>query len=161
MIIRKSLIAVGTIALAVGVASCSSDDSSSASDTSTSAASTSTSASAAAAATPSAAELQATIVTFFDPAVGATEKIALIEDGNAQAAVLEQFNGVLQGYPLTAEVTKVTPVDEDTVSATTTIAGPHGGAPTEVVFDQVDGKWVISEDAVCTIFSMGKLTCVK
>jgi hypothetical protein len=159
VIIRKSLIAVGTIALAVGVASCGSDDSTSDSDAGTSAASTSTSA--AAAATPSAAELQATIVTFFDPAVGATEKIALIEDGNAQAAVLEQFNGVLQGYPLTAEVTEVTAVDEDTVSATTTIAGPHGGAPTEVVFDQVDGKWVISEDAVCTIFSMGKLTCVK
>ncbi|MET4612690.1 hypothetical protein ABIC28_003683 [Rhodococcus sp. PvR044] len=167
MIIRKSLIAVGTIALAVGVASCSSDDSSSASDTSTSAASTSTgtsasaSAAAAAAAAPSAAELQATLVTFFDPAVGTTEKAALVEDGTSQAAVLEQFNGVLQGYPLTAEVTKVTAVDDDTVSATTTIAGPHGGAASEVVFDQVDGKWVISEDAACTIFSMGKLTCVK
>ncbi|MBP1158750.1 nuclear transport factor 2 family protein [Rhodococcus sp. PvR099] len=161
MIIRKSLIAVGTIALAVGVASCSSDDSSSASDTSTSAASTSTGTSAAAAAAPSAAELQATLVTFFDPAVGTTEKAALVEDGTSQAAVLEQFNGVLQGYPLTAEVTKVTAVDDDTVSATTTIAGPHGGAASEVVFDQVDGKWVISEDAACTIFSMGKLTCVK
>ncbi|MCZ4558998.1 nuclear transport factor 2 family protein [Rhodococcus maanshanensis] len=161
MIIRKSLTAVGTIALAVGVASCSSDDSSSASDTSTSAASTSTGTSAAAAAAPSAAELQATLVTFFDPAVGTTEKAALVEDGTSQAAVLEQFNGVLQGYPLTAEVTKVTAVDDDTVSATTTIAGPHGGAASEVVFDQVDGKWVISEDAACTIFSMGKLTCVK
>ncbi|MFI6430868.1 nuclear transport factor 2 family protein [Rhodococcus oryzae] len=158
MIIRKSLIAVGTIALAVGVASCSSDDSSSASDTSTSAASTSTGTSAEA---PSAAELQATLVTFFDPAVGTTEKAALVEDGTSQAAVLEQFNGVLQGYPLTAEVTKVTAVDDDTISATTTIAGPHGGAASEVVFDQVDGKWVISEDAACTIFSMGKLTCVK
>ncbi|SEK96535.1 hypothetical protein [Rhodococcus maanshanensis] len=161
MIIRKSLIAVGTLAMAVGVASCSSDDSTGASDATTSAAATSTSASAAAAATPTAAELQATLVTFFDPAVGTTEKVALVEDGNSQAAVLEQFNGVLRGYPLTAEVTKVTAVDEDTVSATTTIAGPHGGAASEVVFDQIDGKWVISEDAACTIFSMGKLTCVK
>jgi hypothetical protein len=166
VIIRKSLIAAGTIALAVGVASCGSNDSTSDSDTTTSAASSSTSASAsattgAAAATPSAAELQATLTTFFDPAVAPTEKVALVEDGTSQAAVLEQFNGVLQGYPLTAEVTKVTAVDEDTVSATTTIAGPHGGAASEVVFDQVDGKWVISEDAACTIFSMGKLTCVK
>ncbi|WP_037176537.1 hypothetical protein [Rhodococcus sp. UNC363MFTsu5.1] len=161
MIIRKSLIAVGTLAMAVGVASCSSDDSTGASDATTSAAAASTSASAAAAATPTAAELQATLVTFFDPAVGTTEKVALVEDGSSQAAVLEQFNGVLRGYPLTAEVTKVTAVDEDTVSATTTIAGPHGGAASEVVFDQVDGKWVISEDAACTIFSMGKLTCVK
>lgn len=157
MIIRKSLIAAGAIVLATGVASCSSDDSTSSSDATT-AASTST---ADAAPTPTSAELQATLVTFFDPAVAAPEKVALVEDGSGQAAVLEQFNGVLQGYPLTAEVTKVTTVDDDTVTATTTIAGPHGGGASEVVFDHVDGKWVISEDAACTIFSMGKLTCVK
>ncbi|MFC7449781.1 nuclear transport factor 2 family protein [Rhodococcus daqingensis] len=163
MIIRKSLIAVGTIALAAGVASCGSDDSSTAADATSTTASTTagTTTAAATAATPTAGELQATLVTFFDPAVATTEKVALVEDGTGQTAVLEQFNGVLRGYPLTAEVTKVTAVDEDTVSATTTIAGPHGGAASEVVFDQVDGKWVLSEDAACTILSMGKLTCVK
>ncbi|MFE3293800.1 hypothetical protein [Rhodococcus sp. NPDC059234] len=89
------------------------------------------------------------------------DKVVLIEDGAKQTAVLEQFNGVLRGYPLTTQVTKVTPVDADTVTATTTITGPHGGAPTDVTFDQVNGKWVVSQDAVCTIFSMGKLTCVQ
>ncbi|MFD4180002.1 nuclear transport factor 2 family protein [Rhodococcus sp. NPDC058514] len=153
MIIRKSLIAAGAIALAAGVASCSSDESTEAT--------TATSTADAAAAIPTVEELQATLVTFFDPAVATTEKAVLVENGNGQAAVLEQFNGVLQGYPLTTEVTKVAAVDADTVSATTTITGPHGGAASEVVFEQVDGKWVLSEDAACTIFSMGKLTCVK
>ncbi|TQF68394.1 nuclear transport factor 2 family protein [Rhodococcus spelaei] len=154
MINRKLLIAAGAVVVALGSAACSSDDSSD------SAASATTSAAATAAA-PSAEVLGATLTTFFDPAVAVPEKVAVVQDGAKQTAVLEQFNGVLKGYPLTAQVTKVTPVDADTVTATTTITGPHGGAPVEVNFDQVDGKWVVSQDAVCTIFSMGKLTCVQ
>ena len=74
-------------------------------------------------------------------------------------AVLEQFNGVLVGYPLTGTVGEVTAVDEDTVTATTEVAGPHGGAPMPLTFEQVDGQWVIADDSVCSIFDMGRLPC--
>ncbi|GAA4474631.1 hypothetical protein GCM10023094_10600 [Rhodococcus olei] len=112
-------------------------------------------------AAPSAEALNATLTTFFDPAVPAADKVVLVEDGAKQAAVLDQFNTVLQGYPLTADVTKVATVDDDTVTATTTIAGPHGGAPTDITFDEVNGEWVVSDDATCTILGMGRLACVK
>lgn len=160
MIIRKSLVAAAAALVAVGVASCSSDDS-----TATEAPATTTTADAAAteapADAPSTEALNATLVTFFDPAVPAADKAALIVKGEKQAPVLEQFNGVLRGYPLTTAVTAVTPVDADTVKATATITGPHGGAPADLTFDQVDGKWVVSDTAACTIFSMGRLTCVS
>ncbi|MGW0176212.1 nuclear transport factor 2 family protein [Rhodococcus sp. NPDC003322] len=162
MITRTSLIATGAVLVALGLTACGSDDTTTAT---TSAAAVTTGAAAtsaaAAAATPTSEELQATLATFFDPAVPAADKIALIEDGREQAAVVEQFNGVLQGYPLTAEVTKVVAVDGDTVTATATMAGPHGGAPTDVTFDSVNGTWVISDDAACTLFGMGRLACVK
>jgi streptogramin lyase len=169
VITRTPLIAAGAVLLAVGLVGCSSDDSDDAATATTTAAATSTSTSAdattsgsaAAANTPSAEALNATLTTFFDPAVPANEKAALVDDGEKQAAVLEQFNGVLQGYQLTAEVGEVTPVDEDTVKTSTTIAGPHGGAPTTVVFEEENGAWVISTESVCTILGMGRLTCAQ
>lgn len=157
MIIRKSLVAAAAALVAVGVASCSSDDSTTTEATAT----TTATAADAPADVPTADALNATLVTFFDPAVPAADKTALIVSGEKQAPVLDQFNGVLKGYPLTTAVTAVAPVDADTVKATATITGPHGGAPTDLTFDQVDGKWVISESAVCTVFSMGRLTCVS
>ncbi len=168
MITRTPLIAAGAVALAVGLVGCSSDDSDdTATATTTAAAAATTSAdttasgAASAANAPSAETLNATLTTFFDPAVPAAEKVALVDDGEKQAAVLEQFNGVLQGYQLTAQVTEVTPVDEDTVKTSTTIAGPHGGAPTTVVFEEENGAWVISTESVCTLLGMGRLTCVQ
>lgn len=167
MIIRTPLIAAGAVVLALGVAACSSDDNGDTAAATTTAAaaatttSANTSASAAAGAVPEAADLDAVFVKFFDPALPAADKALLIEDGTEQVAVLEQFNGVLQGYPLSGEVTKVVAVDDDTVTATTTIGGPHGGAPVDVTFDENDGTWVISEDAACQILGMGRLTCVQ
>ncbi|MFD1813742.1 nuclear transport factor 2 family protein [Rhodococcus gannanensis] len=164
MIIRTPLIAAGAVVLAAGLVGCSSDDSDdTATATTTAAASADATATSAAtsANAPSAEALNATLTTFFDPTVPAAEKVVLIDDGQNQAAVIEQFNGVLQGYPLTAEVTAVTPVDDDTVKTTTTIAGPHGGAPTEVVFDEENGAWVISSESVCSILGMGRLTCAQ
>ncbi|MFD4466848.1 nuclear transport factor 2 family protein [Rhodococcus sp. NPDC058505] len=165
MITRTTLIATGAVLVALGLTACGSDDAADTPATSTASSTvadaTTSANTAAAAAAPGAETLNATLATFFDPAVPAADKVVLIEDGEKQAAVLEQFNGVLQGYPLTADVTKVVAVDDDTVTATTTIAGPHGGAPVEVTFDEHDGAWIISDDAVCTILGMGQLTCVK
>lgn len=159
--LRSCVVTVSAIALAVGVAACSSDDGDS-SSTSTSAAAEATTAPAgdgATAAEPSAQELQDQLTRLFDPAVPATEKQLLIEGGEGRAALLEQFNGVLAGYPLTASVTTVTVVDDDTVSADADIAGPHGGAPVPVTFDNDNGTWVLSSDSTCLIFGLGRIAC--
>ncbi len=155
MINRTSVIAAGAVLVALGLTACSSSDSD------TTAADQTSTAAAAAAAGPATDELAATLGTFFDPAVLAADKVVLVEDGTKQAAVLEQFNTVLQGYPLTSEVTKVVSVDADTATATVTLTGPHGGAPVELDFDEIDGKWVLSDEATCTILSMGRMTCVQ
>lgn len=147
---RRCVVTVSAIALAVGVAACSSDDGSSSSTSTTSAS---------AAAEPTAQNLQDQLTRLFDPAVPATEKQALIEDGAGRAALLEQFNNILAGYPLTASVTTVTVVDDDTVSADADIAGPHGGAPVPVTFDNVNGTWVLSDASACVIFGLGRIAC--
>jgi len=161
VIIRKSLVAAGVLVAALGMTACSSDDSSDQADTTsvTSSATTSaTTSAAAAAAAPSAEVLQAQLTTLFDPAVPVAEKTTVIENGDQRAATVEQFNGVLAGYPLTAKVTEVK-TENGTVTAVTEIAGPHGGAPVPVTFTQVNGNWVISDASTCEIFGMGRVTC--
>lgn len=156
MINRTSVIAAGAVLVALGLTGCGSSDS----DT-TAEPATTTAASAPAGAGPGVDQLAATLSTFFNPAVPAADKVALVEDGTKQTAVLDQFNTVLQGYPLTSEVTKVVTVDADTATATVTLTGPHGGAPVELNFDEVNGTWVLSDEATCTVFGMGRLTCVE
>lgn len=161
MIIRNSLVAAGVLVAALGMTACSSDDSSDTAETTSVTSSATTSATtpaAAAAAAPSAEVLEKQLTTFFDPAVPVAEKATVIENGEQRTATLEQFNGVLAGYPLTAKVGEVT-VDGDTVTAVTEIAGPHGGAPVPVTFVQSNGEWVVSDASGCEIFGMGRLSC--
>ncbi|MFC9516975.1 nuclear transport factor 2 family protein [Nocardiaceae bacterium NPDC056970] len=160
MFIRKSLVAAGVLVAALGMTACSSDDSSDTATSTTSAAAsaTTTAASGSGTAAPATEVLQEELTTFFDPATTVEQKTAVIENGTARTATLEQFNGVLAGYPLTATINEVA-VDGDTVVATTQIAGPHGGAPVPVTFVQKDGKWLISDASTCEIFGMGRLSC--
>jgi len=157
VIIRKSLVAAGVLVAALGMTACGSDDSSDTAET-TSAVSTQSSKTSAASAAPSTEELQAQLTTLFDPAVPAADKEGAIEQGTQRAALVEQFNGVIAGYPLTAKVTEVK-TDNGTVTAVTDIAGPHGGAPVPVTFTQVNGKWVITDASTCELFGMGRVIC--
>lgn len=154
MIIRKSLVATGVLVAALGMTACSSDDSSDKAAT-TSANATTT---AAAAAAPAGEVLQTQVATFLDPQSATTAKVAVVENGAQRTALIEQLNGVLARYPLTAQVGEVT-TDGKVVTAVTTITGPHGGAPVPVTFVQKDGTWVISDASTCEILGMGKLTC--
>lgn len=161
MIIRKSLVAAGVLVAALGMTACSSNDSSDKADTTSATSSATTSATtsaAAAAAAPSMEVLQEQLTTLFDPAVAVAEKTTVIENGAQRTATVEQFNGVLAGYPLTAKVTEVKS-ENGTVTAVTEIAGPHGGAPVPVTFTQVNGEWVISDASTCEIFGMGRVSC--
>ncbi|MDH6281210.1 nuclear transport factor 2 family protein [Prescottella agglutinans] len=160
MIIRKSLVAAGVLVAALGMTACSSDDSSKADSTSaaSSATTSATTSAAAAAAAPSADVLEKQLTIFFDPAAPVAEKTTVIENGDQRTATVEQFNGVLAGYPLTAKVTEVKS-ENGTVTAVTQIAGPHGGAPVPVAFTQVNGQWVISDASTCELFGMGRVSC--
>ncbi|WP_305095069.1 nuclear transport factor 2 family protein [Prescottella sp. R16] len=161
MIIRKSLVAAGVLVAALGMTACGSDDSTDTTASSTTAATTSASSTSAATdtdAAPSKDVLQQQLTVFFDPATTVEQKEAVVERGTDRAALVEQFNGVLAGYPLTATVTEVK-TDGGTVTAVTDIAGPHGGAPVPVTFTEVNGTWVISDASTCEIFGMGRVSC--
>lgn len=157
MTIRKiATVAASAAAALTTLTACSATD-----DSTENAATATTSASTDAAATaPVTADvLQQQVTIFFDPAAPVEAKAAVLEHGSERTAVLEQFNGVLAGYPLTGTVGEVTPVDDDTVTASTQIAGPHGGAPMPLTFEQVDGRWIIAGDSICPILEMGHLPC--
>ncbi|MEU5843616.1 nuclear transport factor 2 family protein [Rhodococcus sp. NPDC047139] len=104
-------------------------------------------------------QLQTQIDVFFDPAATSADRAAVVENGTARLAVLDQFTGVLAGYPLTGTVGEITTVDADTVTATTDVTGPHGGAPMPLTFEQVDGTWLIADESACSVLSMGRLSC--
>lgn len=106
-----------------------------------------------------AADLQAQMDVFFDPAAPVDAKVAVIENGETRTAVITQFNEVLTGYPLTATVEEVTGVDDTTVTAVTEVAGPHGGAPLTLTFTEVDDAWLLADDSTCSILELGRLTC--
>ncbi|MFD6674360.1 nuclear transport factor 2 family protein [Rhodococcus zopfii] len=156
MTIRKIAAVAASAATLTALTACSATD-----DSTENAATATTSASTDAAATaPVTADvLQQQVTIFFDPAAPVEAKAAVLEHGSERTAVLEQFNGVLAGYPLTGTVGEVTPVDDDTVTASTQIAGPHGGAPMPLTFEQVDGRWIIVGDSICPILEMGHLPC--
>lgn len=158
--LRVSTAAVAVAALAA-LTGCSSDDTTDAAATTTDGATTTTATTttppADAAVTPD--QLQASIDVFFDPAVDAQQRADVVENGADRIALLEQFTGVLAGYPLTGTVGEITVVDADTVTATTDVAGPHGGAPMPLTFEQIDGTWVIADESACSVLAMGRLTC--
>ena len=149
--------AAATVAVAALTAlpACAADDSAGKSPTSSAA--TTSAAGPAAAATEG--ELEAVLTTFFDPAVPAADKAVVVEDGDDRSALLEQFNGVLAGYPLTADVESVNAVDDDTVSATVQVTGPHGGAPMPLTFEREDGTWRLADESTCQVLAMGSLSC--
>ncbi|MGN5240255.1 nuclear transport factor 2 family protein [Rhodococcus sp. SJ-3] len=159
--------AAATVVAVALLPACSSDsdtttDTSAATTTSaeaTTSAAATTSTAAAGEAPVTAETLQAQMDVFFDPAAPVEDKAAVIENGDSRTDVLTQFNGVLAGYPLTATVGDITAVDDTTVTATTEVGGPHGGAPMPLTFTEVDGTWVLADASVCSILAMGQLTC--
>ena len=152
--------AVAALAL-LPACSDSSSDTDTTDTTATTATSTSTTTATTAAAAPvDAAVLQQSVDVCFDPAASTDDRVAVVEDGDEHRTELDQFTGVLAGYPLTGTVGEVTVVDDDTVTADTEVAGPHGGAPMPLQFSLTDdGRWVLDDDAACSILEMGRITC--
>lgn len=153
--------AAAALTLLTALTGCSSDDSDDSTSDATTTTATSTTSTTSAAAEPAVTveQLQAQVDVFFDPAATTEQRAAVVENGTDRTAVLEQFTGVLAGYPLTGTVGEITVVDADTVTATTEVAGPHGGAPMPLTFEQIDGTWVIADESACSVLSMGRLSC--
>ncbi|MCD2098623.1 nuclear transport factor 2 family protein [Rhodococcus rhodochrous] len=152
----RTLCAATAIAALTALTGCSSDDAGDDTATTTSA-TTTTSTTVTAAVTVE--QLQEQIDVFFDPTATTEQRAAVVENGSGVLTVLDQFGGVLHGYPLTGTVGEITTVDADTVTATTEVDGPHGGAPLPLTFEQVDGTWVIADESACSVLSMGQLSC--
>jgi len=158
----RTLLAAAAVAAVALLPACSdsSSDTTTTDSTATSATTTATTTTATAAAPVDAAVLQQPVDVFFDPAASTDDRVAVVEDGDEHRAELDQFTGVLAGYPLTGTVGEVTVVDDDTVTATTEVAGPHGGAPMPLHFSRTDdGRWVLDDDDACSILEMGRITC--
>lgn len=114
---------------------------------------------AAAAAAPDEATLLAVVEGIGDPSIPAAEKVDLVEDGANREAVLEQFNGVLENYPLTFGVSDVAAVDARTATAQVLVEGPHGGAPIPFTFVEQDGAWKLADPSFCNLTAMGQVAC--
>ena len=97
----RTLCAATALAALTAVTGCSSDDAGD--DTAaTTSATTTTRTTVTAAVTVE--QLQEQIDVFFDPAATTEDRAAVVENGAARTAVLDQFTGVLAGYPLTGTV---------------------------------------------------------
>ncbi|MBS9372000.1 nuclear transport factor 2 family protein [Rhodococcus sp. B50] len=152
--------AAATLAALTALTGCSSDTGDDDATATTSAEiTTTTTTGATATAAVTVEQLQDQVDVFFDPAAATEDRAAVVENGTDRSAVLDQFTGVLAGYPLTGVVGEITTVDADTVTATTEVTGPHGGAPLPLTFEQIDGSWVIADESACSILSMGRLSC--
>ncbi|MEV0292079.1 hypothetical protein [Nocardia sp. NPDC050710] len=156
--------AAAAIAVTVGLTGCGSDDKSDAKASTTTSAAVTTSAAShgdgAAGATPSAEELQATLVVLADPAKPTPEKVAVVVDGDKRAANIDTMTKALAGYgTLTFAVSDVK-VDGNTATAQVVITSPHGAAPAmPLTWQHVDGKWKLSDASACTMLGFAQAPC--
>ncbi|MBJ8341187.1 MULTISPECIES: hypothetical protein [Antrihabitans] len=166
MILRKAVIASCTAFLAIGLAACGSDDSdSSASATTTASASSSAAASttAASSAAPTADELKANLDFIADATKSTPEKVAVIVNGEARTANLDQMNAALGGYgKLIFNVTDVAATG-DTATANVTIESPSApgqpSPPLPMTWERVDGAWKLSDATACTLLAFAGAPC--
>lgn len=94
-----------------------------------------------------------------NPNLPANEKVNLIAGGADREAVIEQFNGVLVGYPLTFDVSDVAETGDDAASAQVLVEGPHGGAPIPMTFVEQDNAWKLTDESFCALAAMGQVSC--
>ena len=159
------MIAASLTVLAIGLAACGSDDADdSAKSTSAAATTSATTTAAAANATPTAAELQATLDLVADASKGTPEKVAVIVNGPARTANIDQMNGALAAYgKLKFTVTDVV-VQGDTANANVTIESPSApgqpSPPMPMTWQKVDNAWKLSDATACTLLGFAQAPCL-
>ncbi|MEU8897531.1 hypothetical protein [Nocardia sp. NPDC048505] len=150
--------ASAAVALAVtaGATACGSDDKSDSATGTSTAATTSAAGHGdhSAVASPSAADLQATLLLLADPAKPTADKTAVVVDGAKRQANIETMNQALGGYgALTFAVSEVK-VEGTKATAQVVTTSPHGSAPAmPMTWEHVDGKWKLSDASACTLLA--------
>ncbi|MGC4987116.1 MULTISPECIES: hypothetical protein [unclassified Streptomyces] len=147
------------LVLAAALTACSDDSGggSSASPTPSAAQSTSVP-SATAPADPAAAqqEIRQNWEKFFDPAVSAKEKQAVLENGDQMAPLLQGFNGDQRGQQVKANVEKIeftSPTEAD-VTYTLTLNGATALPNASGTAVEQNGTWKVSVKTLCALVQL-------
>ncbi|MFF3887561.1 hypothetical protein [Streptomyces sp. NPDC001914] len=147
--------AAAVLVLAAGLTACSDDNGggSSASPTPTAEQSTAT-----APADPAAArqEIKQNWEKFFDPAVSAQDKQAVLENGEQMAPVLQGFNGDQRGQQVKADVEKIefTSPTEANVTYTLLLQGATALPNASGTAVEQNGTWKVSAKTLCALVQL-------
>ncbi|MFD5636923.1 hypothetical protein ACFWJM_22690 [Streptomyces sp. NPDC127077] len=148
--------AAAVLVLAAALTACSGDNGgggSSASPTPTAEQSTAT-----APADPAAAqqEIKQNWEKFFDPAVSAKDKLAVLENGERMAPVLQGFNGDQRGQQVKSNVEKIefTSPTEANVTYTLTLNGATALPNASGTAVEQNGTWKVSVKTLCALVQL-------
>lgn len=147
--------AAAVLVLAAGLTACSDDNGggSSASPTPTAEQSTATAPADQAAARQ---EIKQNWEKFFDPAVSAQDKQAVLENGEQMAPVLQGFNGDQRGQQVKADVEKIefTSPTEANVTYTLLLQGATALPNASGTAVEQNGTWKVSAKTLCALVQL-------
>lgn len=156
----RGVVATAVLVLAAALTACSDDSGGASSAPPTPSVEHSTSArpSATAPADPAAAqkEIKQNWEKFFDPAVSAKEKQAVLENGDQMAQVLKGFNGDQRGQQVKAKVEKIeftSPTGAD-VTYTLTLKGATALPNASGTAVEQNGTWKVSVNTLCALVQL-------
>ncbi|TSD47886.1 hypothetical protein FFI94_018340 [Rhodococcus sp. KBS0724] len=160
MKLRNMTVAAVAIAAALTMTACSSEEAEPAPKTTTSAKATTTTVEVDIA-LPTAAELNAKIVTALDESVPSSEKVKFVEGADADPELINQVAAAAKAAGAQVEV--VDPVtDSGSGTATAPLSIILNGQPLaggmNAVFVNLDGDWALSKTTACQIVSFAQLT---
>ncbi|KAB1973319.1 hypothetical protein F8144_43890 [Streptomyces triticiradicis] len=93
---------------------------------------------------------------FFDPAVSAKEKLAVLENGEQMAPVLQGFNGDQRGQQVKADVQKIefTSPTEANVTYTLLLQGATALPNASGTAVEQNGTWKVSAKTLCALVQL-------
>ncbi|CAL9322317.1 hypothetical protein SUDANB51_01730 [Streptomyces sp. enrichment culture] len=102
------------------------------------------------------AEIKQNWQKFFDPKTSAQDKVAVLENGDRMAPVLEAFSGDARGGQVQAQVTKVefTSATEADVTYTLTLKGATALPDASGTAVEQDGTWKVSAKTLCALVQL-------
>ncbi|MFF3449837.1 hypothetical protein ACFYXJ_22195 [Streptomyces sp. NPDC002667] len=154
----RAMAGAAVLVLAAALTACSGNGGGSSASSTPSAQQSTSLPSATAPADPAAArtEIKQNWEKFFDPAVSAKEKQAVLENGDRMAPVLQGFNGDQRGQQVKATVNKVefTSPTEATVTYTLTLKGATALPNASGTAVEQNGTWKVSVNTLCALVQL-------
>ncbi|MEV6013957.1 MULTISPECIES: hypothetical protein [unclassified Streptomyces] len=154
----RAMAGAAVLVLAAALTACADNGGGSSASSTPSAQQSTSLPSATAPADPAAArkEIQQNWEKFFDPAVSAKEKQAVLENGDRMAPVLQGFNGDQRGQQVKATVNKVefTSPTEANVTYTLTLKGATALPNASGTAVEQNGTWKVSVNTLCALVQL-------